>query len=176
MLRTDSRWTLQVGKKKKKPVTKKSICHWVWWWWGQSTRGPLSCPTLRARSACAKRAGSLCKEEPPIAIDWAHSRDAVEAGPRTYSSRGADWGLPSPSPPGAEPDERWLRAPNAPASPPKRRARSAPFPGVPLPLGRADVHCRRAVRARPSPRLWDRGGVLRDKLTTSPSRDDNDQP
>lgn len=47
-------------------------------------------PNSEGAQCVRQRAGSLCKEEPPTAIDWAHPRDAVEAGQRTYSSRGVD--------------------------------------------------------------------------------------
>lgn len=111
---------------------------------GSVPRGALFCPTLkRARSACARERGVCTKEQPPWALGWARSRDAVEAGRRTYSSRGAGWGLSIPSAPAAEPDEWWLRAPSAPCRP------QTPRPIRPFPRSSA------APRARgrtPSPR------------------------
>lgn len=118
--------------------------------WGGSTKRSTFLPNSEGAQCVRQRAGSLCKVEPPIAIDWAHSRDAVEAGERTYSSRGC--GLRAAHPVSTSRGTRRVMASRAkrPRIAPKRRARSAPFPGVPLPLGRAEVHCH---GARPSPSL-----------------------
>lgn len=89
-------------------------------------------PTLE-ESARARELG-ICKKWTPITIDSAHKRDAVELGLRTYSARGAVWGVPILSPPAAEPAEWVLRAPRAPLLP-KHRARSAPSSAVRLPRG-----------------------------------------
>ena len=150
MLRRDSKWTLQV----RKPVTKKSICHGVWLRFaGKSAFGQLQ------RRNARQRTEHFCKKRPPNTIDWTHNGDAVEFGCRGTANlqfegrclRGA--ALPPPAPGRAE----WvLRAPRSLVRP-KRRARSAPSSGVPLPLRRAEAHY--SHTPAPAPRLWGQGRV-----------------
>lgn len=86
MLRTDSRWTLQVKKASYKEIHLPLGVVGR----GVSTKRSTFLPNSEGAQCVRQRAGSLCKEETPITIDWAHRRDAVEAGQRTYSSRGVD--------------------------------------------------------------------------------------
>lgn len=57
---------------------------------GESAKRCTFLPNSEEGAECVRQgAGSLCEEQPPRALEWARSRDAVEAGRRTYSSRGA---------------------------------------------------------------------------------------
>lgn len=130
MLRTDSKWTLQVRKPSYK---EKSICHWVWL--GSARRAPLANSGGGGARPGAER---ICKKRPPVTRETGptmgtpSSRAAV--GMRSYSSRGAVAAVPMLSPPAPERAERVLRAPRAPLRP-KHRARSAPSSGARLPSG-----------------------------------------
>lgn len=142
MLRTDSRWNLQV----KKPVTKKSICHWVWLGGRRAStkRSTFFCPTLkRAQGASARELGVYARSSPQQPktgpIVGMPSRRASEPTARGVRAAGCPSRLHQPRNP---PSEGFVR--QTPRVDPKHRARSAPFSGVPLPLGRAEVHGRRA--------------------------------
>lgn len=94
MLRRDSRWTLQVKKKKKKKDQLQRRPSATGCGWGdgsgESAKRCTFLPNSEEGAECVRQgAGSLCEEQPPRALEWARSRDAVEAGRRTYSSRGA---------------------------------------------------------------------------------------
>jgi hypothetical protein len=93
---------------------------WACWGGGEGRPAPLG----EARGVRAPRGWASPRDETPGPADRAPSRDAVEAGRRTYSSRGARCGAPIRSPPAAERDGRCFE---------RRAAPPNPAPDPPLP-------------------------------------------
>jgi hypothetical protein len=130
---------------------------WACWGGGEGRPAPLG----EARGVRAPRGWASPRDETPGPADRAPSRDAVEAGRRTYSSRvraaGRPFGLPQP------------RNATGAASSAARRPRTPrpirPFLRSPLPLRRAEAHCQRD--RHPALKMRESAGSKRPRLNTN---------
>lgn len=161
MLRTDLKWTLQV----RKPVKKKPICHWVWLGsarksalgqlWGRE-RAPESWTYLQ------KKKKDLQRPQTGPTMGTPSSRAAV--GLRTYSLRGAVWGVRKQSPPAPE---RRVGASSAARPAPSQ----TPRPIRPFLWASAAPRTRGGTLRRapaPAPRLWKSAELENPRRNASP--------